>query len=254
MHPVITVFIASPSDCTKERELAERAVQKLAPRLVKRFGIALVPLRWEQFAPISSYDGSHPQVTILRQIKPLSIFVGIVEDTCGTPISPGGETGIELEFEYVQQLRPRVPILSYFRERRRKSKGTKNAEASQRVDKLEAELRDQNVLRAKYRDHEEFGNRIPGDLMEAVLELVLTREPREVGDYLEFFKFGTHPRLGALPVMIVYPPMTDPGPGHHSPRLNWQERLLPHVIYEDFKAIQDVEEANAGWSGGSTRP
>lgn len=244
MNPVIPVFIASPSDVAKEREITEAAVHALAPRLARLFGVTVVPLRWEQFAPISSYDATHPQVGILRRIEPFSIFVGIVWKRYGTPVTGSRHSGTEMEFEHALDHRDRISILSYFRKTPARMPKDKKARAQRRkVEKLKRRFHDEGVNWTEYSTPEDFEHRIFGDLMEAALRLVLSEEPRKPTDYLKFFKFGSHFRLRSRPLLIVYPPVTDPGPGHEKPIYNWRERLLPHVIYEDSKAIQDIEEA-----------
>ena len=58
VHPLIPVFIASPQDVAAERELARDAIHELAPRRARMFGVSLVPVMWEEFAPISSTRSS----------------------------------------------------------------------------------------------------------------------------------------------------------------------------------------------------
>jgi hypothetical protein len=242
--PVIPVFIASPSDVAKEREITEAAVHALAPRLARLFGVTVVPLRWEQFAPISSFDATHPQVGILRRIEPFSIFVGIVWKRYGTPVSGSDHSGTEMEFEHALHHRDRISILSYFREAPGRLPKEKKARAQRKkVEKLKRRFHEEGVNWSSYATPDDFEHRIFGDLMEAALRLILSEEPRKPTDYLRFFKFGSHHRVRSRPLLIVYPPVTDPGPGHKKPIYNWRDRLLPHVIYEDSKAIQDIEEA-----------
>jgi hypothetical protein len=244
VNPVIPVFIASPSDVTKERDITEKAIHALAPRMARLFGVTLVPLRWEQFAPISSYDASHPHIGILRDIRPFSIFVGILWKRYGTKISDLNETGTESEFSHALENRDKISILTYFRVNSRDGAGDSEEQAQRKkVAALKSRLRQKRVWSANYKAVQEFQLRILPDLMEATLHLVLPKEPRTVLDYLKFFRFGSHHRLGMRPLLIVYPPITDPGPGHGTPLLEWRERLLPHVVYEDSKAIQDIEQA-----------
>lgn len=244
MQPVIPVFIASPSDVQPERRATEKAVQTLAPRLARLFGVTLVPVMWEEFAPISSFDASHPQVGILRHIQPFSIFVGILWKRHGTPIPNSQESGTETEFSHALLNRDKIEILTYFRELPKAQPRGKNArEQRALVEKLKKRLRNENVSMHSYKDEEEFRDRILPDLMEAALDLILSKEPKKVLDYMKFFLFGSHHRLGTRPLLIIYPPITDPGPGHRKPRLDWRQRLLPHVVYEDSKALQDIEEA-----------
>ena len=84
INPLIPIFIASPNEVFKERKLANSAIQTLSVRFARLFSVTLVPMLWEQFAPISSHDASHPQIGILRRIQPFSIFVGILWNTDDT--------------------------------------------------------------------------------------------------------------------------------------------------------------------------
>lgn len=244
MSPVVPVFIASPTDVAKERDITEAAVHAMASRLQRLFGVTVVPLRWERFAPISSHDRSHPQLGILQRIEPFSIFVGIFWKRYGTPVGKGSQGGTAMEFARALRQRDRISILTYFR--KLPASDPKGQEAREQRDQLalfKKRLHEEHVQWTSYRNPQDFEKRISGDLMEAALKLILSGEPRKTADLLSFFKFGSHHRLRSRPILIVYPPVTDPGPGHEKPVFNWRDRLLPHVIYEDSKAIQDVEES-----------
>jgi hypothetical protein len=244
MNPIIPVFVGSPSEVRKERKMTESAIQSLAPRFASLFGVTLIPLLWEQFAPISSFDATHPGIGILRRIQPFSIFVGILWNTCGQTVPESGKTGTEMEFEHVIKNRETIIILSYFR---RQTKGKSRSRTMQtqqnNVIRLRKKLEKQNLTTINYNSSEEFQQRILPDIMEACIGLVLAKEPKKITDYYKFFRFGSHFRISTGPLLIVYPPITDPGLGYKKPKLDWHKRLLPHVIYEDFKAIQDIEEA-----------
>lgn len=245
MNPVIPVFISSPEDVGDERKLTERTVHELAPRLARLFGVTVVPLLWEQFAPLSSFDATHPQTGILQRIEPFSIFVGIVGNRYGTPV-PGerGRSGTELEFFQALEHRARISILTYFKQwDGAVPEDGHEREQREKIAGLQKRLKAKKVHLATFSTTEELRERLFGDLMEAALKLILSGEPRKVNDYIKFFRFGSNYRVRSRPLLIVYPPVTDPGKGHEEPIYNWQERLLPHVIYEDSKAIQDFEEA-----------
>lgn len=246
MNRVIPVFIGSPTDVSVEREHCENAVLALAPKLANVFGVTLVPLRWEQFAPVSSADASHPQTDILRRIEPYSIFIGILWRRYGTPVDDHGNSGTEKEFSHALENRDRIAILTYFRDQGRKEwTGAADAELKQadKVNELRTRLHQQRVFTCTYRNEREFSKRITADLVEAALKMILTPEPLKLRHYLKFFRFGEAYRLGAQPIFIVYPSLTREPSGHENGvNLDWQSRLLPRVVFEDAKAIQDVEE------------
>lgn len=242
MNSVLPVFIASPSGLVEERNSAEKAIQQLSPRFMRLFGIGLVPMRWEDFAPVSSHDRTHPQYALLRDIQPFSVFIGMFADKPGTPVGDSNETGTETEFLFAIKNITTISILSYFKKQTVVS-GQQQTEEQKRIEDFEKKLHEKNLLTISYENLSQFECRIMADIMEACLGQILTGEPKRKLDYYNIFKFGSHWRTASRPLLIVYPPMSDPGPGHPRPKLEWRKRLLPHVIYEDFKAIQDVEEA-----------
>ncbi len=235
MNPIIPVFIGSPGDVYQERDVTERAVLTLAPRLSGLFGETLVPLRWEQFAPISSADASHPQIDILRRIEPGSIFIGILGMKYGTPLPKSGIAGTETEFNHALANRHRITILSYFQQ------DSTDENRDLRVYKLKRRLERKKVWIATYKDSEAFAQRIHVDLMEASLRMILSRGPTDLRRYSEFFRFGYESRAGSSPILIAYPSITESGPGITAFEFAWRTRLLPRVVFEDLKAVQDVE-------------
>ena len=242
-HPLIPVFIASPGDVAAERELARDAIHDLAPRLARMYGVSLVPVMWDEFAPISSYDSSHPQAGILPHIQPFSIFIGILWKRHGTPVDDSGESGTEQEFKYALDNRETISILTYFKTPpKRKPTSAKARRQARQVKLLKTRLIRNNVWAVNFATTEEFARRISGDVVEGAMKLILSHAPKDIGDYRKIFRFGVDSRRMSRPILIVYPPMTDPGPGHKAPLQNWRKRLLPHVVYEDSKAIQDIEE------------
>ena len=69
VQSVIPVFIASPSDVSKERKYAVEAVRNVSARLDSVFGVVLTPITWEEFAPISSGESLNRQFNILKKNK-----------------------------------------------------------------------------------------------------------------------------------------------------------------------------------------
>lgn len=246
MNRVFPVFIASPQDVGLERKHCEEAIQTLAPRLARLFGVTLAPLLWEQFAPISSADATHPQLDILRRIEPYSIFIAVLWRRSGTKIEELGVGGTEAEINHVLANRDRIKILTYFRKQQReKIKRISRYDRKQMdaVLKLEQRLHKQRVWSTSYENAAGFAKRITADLMEAILEMVLAPEPLKLRHYLKFFRFGEPYRPGAQTIFIVYPPITRERSGNDcGVSLDWRQRLLPRVVFEDAKAIQDFEE------------
>jgi hypothetical protein len=79
-----------------------------------------------------------------------------------------------------------------------------------------------------------------------VLSMIFGSEAERRRQYCEFFRFGTPRGHNTPSVLIVYPPIHKHDttvPITHRADYDWRSRLLPNVIYEDFKTIQKLEAA-----------
>jgi hypothetical protein len=243
MNPIIPVFISSPGDVPEERKLTEEAINMLSQKLSDKFGVALVPLSWRQFAPISSSENRPPQSEILRKLEVSSIFVGIMFRRYGSSVEDKKVSGTELEYDYAIRNRNRIKILSYFRDQDRKNLGGPTDEDIRQLNEVNAfkdRLRSRRVYYQVYQTVEEFSKRILADLMEAVLEIVLAPDPR-TSVYRQFFRFGGDVGQYDDRVLITYPPITVVHPALGKTGVNWKNHLLPAVVYEDVKSIQKIE-------------
>lgn len=95
MRNVLTVFIASPSDLSAEREVAFRLVEELNQTL-KILDWSIDLLGWEDTRP----GFGRPQGLINRDVERCNLFVGVLWRRWGTPPSTGGTftSGFEEEF------------------------------------------------------------------------------------------------------------------------------------------------------------
>jgi hypothetical protein len=239
MYRTIPVFVASPKDLQRERDLVLKAIEQLSPRLVRLFQIGLVEVDWSQFAP-SAEPGERVGLEdlVLRSLDRTSLFVGLLYKRVGTAMKPGSEkTRTEAEFDYAIRNRNRVHMLTYFR----------NYGGS---DQLQVERLKKRIARAgfpiqEYSTRAEFGERIALDLYEAFLSMILGSTAQRRRDLGRFFLFGRRRRYSTTsPVLNVYPPIHQParaGQAASEPTADWRTRLVPNVVFEDFKAIQKVE-------------
>ncbi len=240
MAKVIPVFIASPGDVQVEREYCRHAVEQLSPRLFRLFGTALSIVDWHEFAPDAGCKANEAfQLRILNAIEPDSLFVGILYERIGSPIAHNSLiTGTEAEYDYAIRNRTRIRIMTYFRRLERIDQDQLE------VGRLRKKIIDADLPRQDYSTVEEFANRILLDLLEAILRGILGDPGSRRRLLSEFFRFGSRRMESHIsPPLIVYPPI------HKHDRLSgavahdWRVRLLPNVVYEDFKTIQKIEAA-----------
>jgi hypothetical protein len=240
---VIPVFIASPSDVRPERSIIDGAIRSLGIALTRQLGAALVSYKWEDFPPIA--ESRHPQHRILRQIRPDSIFIGVLYKRYGSKIRDlRGWSGTESEFREAIRQRERIKILTYFRRVRRQPTEDEARKQFKKVTNLKTRLKRKNLFCQEYDQIEELKDRITGDLLEATIEVLDAPEQTRKAAHASFFRLGkVHSRADERPsVLIVYPPI-----GRSEPRkgrivsIDWQRHLLPPVVYEDQKTIQKLD-------------
>jgi hypothetical protein len=237
MSEVIKIFIASPGDVAVERELATRAIGMLDGRLSRLFNCSLHPTQWENFALT---QGAHDrfQDKLLPWVDEAQIFLGIVHKRYGTPARPGSTlSGTEEEFNRALQFRKSLQILTYFR----KQRGRVGPEAL-KVRELRERLNSAGLLVKDYDSPDELLPRLLMDLM----ELVIMRQPDwQHRDALrEFFLLGRGYNQDGPRVLICVPPMFGNGrAAEEAVRADWHTRLMPNVVYEDWKAVQRLEGA-----------
>jgi hypothetical protein len=256
MPQVIDVFIASPGDVRPERRHAEAVVHEVSIRTQDLLGIVLMPVSWTNFLPLATKCGAERiQDRFTARARKCKIFIGILNQRYGTEIDEKRRiSGTEEEFDAALENRRHVEILTYFRQKPATVKNTPELiEQADRLNVLQRRLQKEGVFSYSYRGPQEFRTKFALDLFELVVRISNEIELRE--QYRRFFQFGMEKRHQSPSVLIGYPamhehvvPARDAGAfkGSRRPRpkqFNWQERLLPSVVYEDFKCIQKVESA-----------
>lgn len=219
-------------------------MQRLSKRLVPLFGVALNPVSWEDFAPLSAPDATNPQHDILRRIEPSSIFIGILYRRYGTEIPSLKLSGTEIEFNHAIENRRYIRILSYFRDQQREKLApltNQVIEQLDKVNKLIEKLEGFNINYRKYKTVDEFRNRILLDLLEATLPMVMAPAHKNVRQYAEFFRFSSSTVRERSRLLIVYPPISTPRISTRPGFMDWQRHLLPMIAFEDAKTIQKLE-------------
>lgn len=90
----IRLFVASPGDVSKERDMLNVVVQELNTTIAPYRGLFLELVRWETHC---TPDCGRPQAVINAQIGPYDVFVGVMWKRFGTPTGHA-QSGTEEEF------------------------------------------------------------------------------------------------------------------------------------------------------------
>jgi len=91
---VLTVFLAAPSDLSKERELTREAVDRLCRVLGNRLGWHIELLGWEDTLP----GFGRPQSLINRDVDNSDLFIGLLWRRWGQPTGEKYDSGFYEEF------------------------------------------------------------------------------------------------------------------------------------------------------------
>jgi hypothetical protein len=130
----ITVFVATPGDVAKERDVVKEAIVQINQLALLGESTVVVLKRWETHAWPGF--GEDAQSVINRQIGPYDVFVGIMWNRIGTPTGRAASGTVE-EFEraYVAWKQHKRPALMFYFNRSPSDLSTEN-ELEQKMEVL----------------------------------------------------------------------------------------------------------------------
>lgn len=237
---ILRVFVASPRDTIRQRRATDNVIRDLNSKFERVFSITLQTVKWEAFRP----DVTEPcdpdiQQPITRRLDKCQLFIGILFRRYGSPLERSGISGTHEEFRNALRNRDRIAILTYYNASQADVTPAEIAQVDQ-LAKLKEEIQQAGV-RARPFLPADFERILTLDLMETLLEMTSGLKRQEKLE--RFFRLGVRKDQRDPSVLIGYPPIHKHyGPSTQS-NYNWTERLVPNVVYDDFKAIQKLEEA-----------
>ena len=115
---ILTIFVASPSDVSDERDRLDTIVHEVNSAHARRTGVRLELLRWER--DVSPAVGKDPQAVVNDQIpQDYDIFVGILWNRLGSPTSRADSGTVE-EYEMAKERHDKDPdsvrLMLYFKD------------------------------------------------------------------------------------------------------------------------------------------
>jgi hypothetical protein len=164
----LRVFVASPGDVRRERELLDGVIDELNRGIAAEKGLILELVRWETHAWPDI--GEDAQDVINRQIAPGDVFVGILWNRFGTP-TRRAESGTKEEFDrayayWKQYGRPK--IMFYFNRAPFSPSSEDELEQKRKVLAFKKELGDKGALYWEYNGADEFERVVRGHLTQVV--------------------------------------------------------------------------------------
>jgi len=164
----LRVFVASPSDVQRERELLDDVIDELNRGIADEKGLVLELVRWETHAWPDI--GEDAQDVINRQIAPSDIFVGIMWNRFGTP-TKRAESGTKEEFDrayayWKKYGRPK--IMFYFNCAPFSPSSDDQSEQKRKVLAFKKELDDKGAFYREYNGADEFERAVREHLTQVI--------------------------------------------------------------------------------------
>lgn len=181
------VFIASPTELKKEREIVRNVCAELNANVAPFRAVTLDAVGWESHCWPDV--GTDPQAVVFSQIQPSDIFVGILWNRFGTP-TPRADSGTAEEFAVAYeswQTKNVSNLLFYFK----KQSLTEDLEQIKLVQDFRNNLSVRGVMYWNFSSRAEFERQIRQHLT----NIVLRREPVETAGAIP----GNKPELVLLP-------------------------------------------------------
>ncbi len=237
----LKVFICSPGDVPEERAAAESAIAQVNNSCRDTLGIHVDAHTWKRLPPLTpNMPEETVQEMINEEVRRCNAFVLILYKRYGK-VEPGHtKSNTEREIEIALKMLSedqKIMFLSYFKNL---SSNPDPGDQEVRVSQLRSELERQGVFYCNYKDPAEFRDHFTHDLYHTILRFYASTSKQKA--LRSFWQLGipegsVHPQLA-----IVYPPVDRRFMRDEKPDRFWLRRLVPHVVFEDFKALQKIEK------------
>lgn len=236
------IFIASPNDVKKERQTVDQIITDVDRVCRSTFGLRLQCLRWEDLPPMtpSPEDGQIQDVIIRDLVTKCNVFILILNKRYGTVTVGQTESNTEREVNVIMDMiekKKSVMLLTYFHEL---SENPDPGEQENKVQELKKRLEKKELFYQVYKNVEDFKQKLTHDLYFVAIrfQMAVTKQR----SLRAFWDLGSIEDHGSPRVSIIYPPLSRSQMEDRDPDHIWLERLVPNVVFEDFKAINKVEK------------
>lgn len=230
------IFVASPGDVEKERNIVDTIVGQINETIGDTLRINLKVVKWEQLPPETTLESIQERLN--QKIKDCHFFLlilnkryGQIED--GYTVS-NTEREINTIIEHLKNNKEKK-ILSYFKELKQNDDPGMQ---EQKIIELKKRLSDNNWLYAPYKSLQDFERRLTHDLYKIILRINFS--PFKIEQLKKFWRVGKVDGQPVPKISIIYPPVPKTRMTNGLVTNIWQTRLLPHIFYEDYKALHKI--------------
>lgn len=236
----LRAFISSPKDVTAERTIVEKVIKSVSNACKETLGVEIECVSWDDFIPqTSKLPDERIQDKLNLEVRKCNIFILILWKRYGS-IEPGkSKANTERETEIALDLlkkEKKIILLTYFRD----LPETEDPGPQQKsVEEFRNTLQKQGVWFKGYKTVPQFQEIFTHDLYRAIMRFRLSTKKHIA--LSKFWVFGipnrpTHPSL-----VIIYPAMERSFMGPQNDPNVWLNRLEPNMVFEDYKALQKME-------------
>jgi hypothetical protein len=237
----LKVFLSFARDVDEEGRIAEEVIRRVNQRAKDTLGLLLETTTWKSLPPLAPPPPSTIQSEISEEVRDCNIFVLVLFKRYGS-LEPGqSKSNLEREVEIaISKLdtERKIMFLSYFR---RLPDSEDPGDQEQKVRDLRTRLQGKGIWYHEYDDPSEFRDRLTHDLYHTILKFRLSTSKHKAVKNL--WQLGESDRPTYPELAIVYPPVDRKYLREQNPDQIWLERLVPHLVFEDFKAIQKIEKS-----------
>jgi hypothetical protein len=243
---MLSVFISSAGDVDEERMVTAEVVRDVSKTLEDNLGISFRPLGWESLDKSVNRSGDN---VIQARINPLidkcDVFLLILGKRYGTMHAGSAISRLESEINRMIERLPQGPggpyhstpaIMAYF-----STLGVNSDPGDQEkaVRALRSRLQGR-VFYGQYTSPEGLRTTFTHDLYR--LALGMQHRTRKHEALRSFWHLGRTDRQEVPELAVVYAPVDRAFMGSNFRSPFWQERLVPHIVFEDHKALMKIEK------------
>ena len=230
------IFVSSPSDVSKERNIVDEVITKINNAISDSLGVYLSVERWEKMPPETTDE--ELQERLNKKIKDCQFFLLILNKRYGSIAKGQNISNTEREIntilDYLSKDKKKK-ILSYFKET---GFNPDPGPQEKQILELKKKLRETSFWFYKeFKTSSEFEMNLTHDLYQILFRM--NQSSFKVEQLKRFWQFGKLDNQSSPKVLVIYPPV--PREWMRTEDYNiWQKRLLPNIFFEDFKALHKI--------------
>lgn len=230
------IFISSPGDVMKERDIADKVITKVNNTIGESLRMHLEVVRWEKLP--SDVPKESIQEMINKKVHDCQFFLLILNKRYGTKEEGQAISNTEREINAIFESPIRKRILAYFRTlENNQDKGLQEQEVIELKKRL---VKERNVFYKEYSDENEFKELLVHEIYRMLLNMHLS--PYKVEKLKTFWRFGKADDTIIPKTLIIYPPVPRKWMASDDDDHFWHRRLQPNLFYEDYKAINKINK------------